>query len=71
MYDNIFLTENLLRPPGLACRSAGVFLRDYMLATAGDAMKAGYPMRTFAGGRYIGGASDHLPVYVIFDLVQQ
>lgn len=27
----------------------------------------GNPFRTYAGGRYLGGYSDHFPVYVIFD----
>ena len=30
-----------------------------------DGQYAGYPFRTFAGGAYAGGYSDHLPTYVI------
>ncbi|NQX84260.1 MAG: hypothetical protein HRS57_03615 [Mycoplasmataceae bacterium] len=25
----------------------------------------GYPLRTSAGGKYLGGYSDHLPVYIV------
>ncbi len=41
--------------------STGRFLKSYMLQQSGK--YAGYPNRTYAGGNYLGGYSDHLPVY--------
>ncbi|MDR0510211.1 MAG: hypothetical protein LBH06_03875 [Rikenellaceae bacterium] len=70
MFDNIFLSRALFDLPGpIVCRSAGVFVRDYMLAAALSGMKTGYPLRTFVGTDYVGGFSDHLPVYVILEVI--
>lgn len=41
---------------------AYVFRRDYLLQQTPK--HRGEPLRTFAGGKYIGGYSDHLPVYL-------
>lgn len=39
-----------------------IFKRKFLLQKEGA--YEGYPYRTFAGGRYLGGYSDHFPVYV-------
>ena len=47
--------------------SATVFAPDWLLQAEGK--YAGYPDRTYVGNRYLGGYSDHLPVYI--DLTNQ
>ena len=42
--------------------SATVFTPDWLLQA--DGKYAGYPDRTYAGNQYLGGYSDHLPVYI-------
>jgi predicted extracellular nuclease len=42
--------------------SATVFAPDWLLQAEGK--YAGYPNRTYAGNQYLGGYSDHLPVYI-------
>lgn len=42
--------------------SATVFAPDWLLQAEGK--YAGYPDRTYAGNKYLGGYSDHLPVYI-------
>ncbi len=68
MYDNIIVSRNLvhssvdslhLLPAGGTKRRGAVFRRGYMLSRTGE------PEPAFRGNGYAGGASDHLPVYVI------
>lgn len=42
--------------------NAKVFNKNYLKQT--DGQYAGYPLRTHAGGAYVGGFSDHFPVYL-------
>ncbi|MBR5492820.1 MAG: endonuclease/exonuclease/phosphatase family protein [Alistipes sp.] len=63
-YDNIILSGNLLRGAGLQLcttnKNAGhIFSHPDLLD------KRGYPMPTYRGTEYIGGVSDHLPIYII------
>lgn len=68
LFDQIVLTPNLVAQPsnksrkGLRYLSHEVFRRDYLLQTEGK--WEGYPKRTTAGGVWINGYSDHLPVVV-------
>ena len=68
LFDQIVLTPNLVAQPsnksrkGLHYLSHEVFRRDYLLQTEGK--WEGYPKRTTAGGVWINGYSDHLPVVV-------
>lgn len=66
MYDNIFLGTRFLGGDGFRYFDSGVFLRPWML-DAETVSRKGYPLRTFAGGVYLGGYSDHLPVFVLFE----
>lgn len=43
--------------------AAKIFRQNFLLQK--DGQYAGYPYRTYAGGVYAGGYSDHLPVYLI------
>lgn len=57
-YDLIFSKTNTYNYV-----SAHVFRKNFMLNKSGSF--AGYPFRTYAGGAFLGGYSDHFPVYII------
>ena len=65
MLDNIIISGGLVNaaPGTYKFRSAYVFRKDFMFTKTGSYMD--YPFRTFAGGNYQGGYSDHLPVYIV------
>lgn len=64
LFDQIILSSNFLSPePGsLMFWKAGIHNSRELVTTNGK--YKGYPWRTYAGGRYTGGASDHFPVYI-------
>ncbi len=68
MFDNIILSGGfVLDHSKLVPEGEGhVLYRDFMLKENRKHEK--YPLRTFSGSRYLGGYSDHLPVYEIFDV---
>ena len=67
LYDNIFLSNSFVAGGGrLRYLHSGIFLRDWMLSGGSSTLRRGYPLRTFAGGVYLGGYSDHLPVWIEF-----
>jgi predicted extracellular nuclease len=68
MLDQIILSQGLLEGKGYKYQdqSAQVFGPDWLRQKEGR--YAGYPDRTYAGSRYLGGVSDHFPVYI--DLVR-
>ncbi|MCS7075001.1 MAG: endonuclease/exonuclease/phosphatase family protein, partial [Bacteroidia bacterium] len=43
-------------------KSASTFSKDWMFEQEGK--YAGSPLRTYAGNKYLGGYSDHLPIYL-------
>lgn len=65
MLDNIIISGALVNatPGTYKFRSAHIFRKDYMFTKTGSYVD--YPYRTFAGGNYQGGYSDHLPVYIV------
>jgi len=65
MIDQIMVTYHLLhsKPNSYKFVSAHVFQAGFMITKAGSF--TGYPLRTYAGGSYQGGYSDHFPVYII------
>lgn len=63
LYDNIFLSTRFLGGNGFRYFDSGVFLRPWMLDEQ-TVSRRGYPLRTFSSGAYLGGFSDHLPVFV-------
>ena len=65
MLDNIIISGGLVNaaPGTYKFRSANIFRKDFMFTQTGS--YTGYPFRTFAGGNYQGGYSDHLPVYIV------
>ncbi len=63
LFDQIYLTANLLNnSEGYRFWKADVFKPSYLVDPKG--VYKGYPIRTYAGGSYIGGYSDHFPVYI-------
>ncbi len=64
LFDQIILTENWINNPakGYGFWKAGVYNKSYLVTELGQ--YRGYPFRTYAGGNYTGGYSDHFPVFV-------
>ncbi len=65
LFDQIIVSEPLIRTGQSSWKlyKTKVFKKPFMIQP--DGQYAGYPFRTFAGGAYVNGYSDHLPVYVI------
>ena len=64
LFDQVILTRAFLRKnqTGYRFYQANIHNPRYMVQKSGR--YKGYPFRTFAGGSYLGGYSDHFPVYV-------
>lgn len=64
LFDQIYFTANLYLDPtsGYKFWKAGIFNPPYLIDQKGR--YKGYPLRTYANGNYIGGYSDHFPVYI-------
>jgi predicted extracellular nuclease len=65
LIDQIMVSYGLLYSKANSYKyvSAAVFSPNFLLTKSGSFQ--GYPFRSYAGGNYAGGYSDHLPVYVI------
>ncbi|MDR2970676.1 MAG: endonuclease/exonuclease/phosphatase family protein [Bacteroidales bacterium] len=65
MIDQILVSFALLntKNDGYKFVSAHVFSPNFLKTKAGSFQ--GYPFRTYAGGNYAGGYSDHFPVYIV------
>jgi hypothetical protein len=64
LFDQIVISGAFLDKsnPGFRFYKAQVFNRKFLIQKEGQ--YAGYPLRTFGGGVYQGGYSDHFPVYL-------
>lgn len=64
LFDQILLTGNLANKnsAGLSFWKVGIYNPAYLITPTGRFK--GYPHRTYAGGAYTGGFSDHFPVYI-------
>ena len=64
LFDQIYFTNNFIskEKETFSFWKADVFNPSYLLDPKGR--YKGYPLRTYAGGSYIGGYSDHFPVYL-------
>lgn len=64
LFDMIIMNQTLLTADlsTYTYHKAGVFNRRYLLQPEGRF--AGYPFRTHAGDNYLGGYSDHFPVFI-------
>lgn len=65
MFDQIIVSKGLLGDDKstLKLLKAMIFNRNFLKQREGNF--AGYPFRTIVGGNYMGGYSDHFPVYTI------
>lgn len=64
LFDQIFFTGNLIDKSRktFSYWKVGIYDPSYLKTKTGK--YKGYPFRTYAGGNYAGGYSDHFPVYV-------
>ena len=64
LFDQIFMTPNLVdeNKQGLSYWKAGIYAPPYLKTQKGRFK--GYPLRTYSGGTYTAGYSDHFPSYV-------
>ena len=64
LFDQIIVSPGLVDEDYSTYKyySAKVYNKPYMKQTSGRYQ--GYPFRTYAGGAYTGGYSDHFPVYL-------
>lgn len=64
LFDQIYFTSNFIDKErnNYSFWKVGVFNPSYLLDPNGR--YKGYPLRTYAGGSYVGGYSDHFPVYL-------
>ncbi|MGC1632207.1 MAG: endonuclease [Gelidibacter sp.] len=64
LFDQILMTTNFLEPnqKGLKFFKADIFDETFLTQNYGNS--SGQPYRTYAGKRYLGGFSDHFPVYI-------
>lgn len=68
LFDQLMMSNNCMKPYDnpFAFDKAGIFTGD--LVEVKEGRYKGDPFRTYAGPRYLGGVSDHFPVYAIFDV---
>lgn len=63
VYDQIILSAGLMGNTGLHFQGGNsIYKPPFLLST--EERYAGEPLRTYVGKKYLGGFSDHLPVYV-------
>jgi len=64
LFDQMIISSELLKKDYTTYRffKAGIYNKSYLVNTSGR--YKGYPYRSFVNGAYIGGYSDHFPVYV-------
>ncbi len=65
LFDQLIISQGLLKAPDDTYKfyKAFVFNKPFLIQKEGRF--EGYPFRTYAGGEYLGGYSDHLPVYML------
>ena len=68
LFDNMFVTPNMLMKNkndlnGWKFFKARVFNKEFLKQK--DGKFAGYPFRTYVGDNFMGGYSDHFPVYIV------
>jgi len=65
LFDQILITPALLKDDDHRFHfwKSGIYNREFMKNKKGR--YKGYPKRTFAGGEFLGGYSDHFPTYII------
>lgn len=65
LYDWVLVSPSLARGSGIRAQDGGIFVKEYMTEISATVPSAARkPMRTFYGREYVGGYSDHLPVFL-------
>ncbi|EDM45504.1 hypothetical protein SCB49_06842 [unidentified eubacterium SCB49] len=66
LFDQILVSNNFMKPYDnpFTFEKAAIFNSDAVVIQDGD--YKGNPFRTYAGPKYLGGVSDHFPVYAVF-----
>lgn len=67
LFDQILLSSELIQSEGIEFKSAEIYNSKELLQQQKNKYR-GFPNRTYAGPNYIGGPSDHLPVYVLLNV---
>ena len=64
LFDQIMVSGTLIDKDNMTYKylQAKVFNKNFLMQKEGNF--AGYPFRTYVGGQFLGGYSDHFPVYV-------
>lgn len=64
LFDQFFMTPNLIaeEKSSFSFWKVGIYAPSYLKTLEGK--YKGYPLRTYSGGSYTGGYSDHFPVYL-------
>ena len=62
MLDHLVVSPNFLAKKGLHTDAAKIFKPDWILFTSPKGEVS--PNRTYVGNNWVGGFSDHLPVFV-------
>ena len=70
LFDQIILSTNFMRLHRNPLRYSSSKIYNDVALTEYRGKFKGNPFRTYAGKRYLGGYSDHFPVYVILDINQ-
>jgi predicted extracellular nuclease len=65
LFDQILISKTLLINPKIRYQEANIFNAPFLMNPLGKFK--GEPFRTYSGKYYLGGASDHFPVYLIFE----
>ncbi len=67
MLDQVIVSDNMAK--GYSCGSFTIYKPDFLVTHSG--IYAGTPFPTYGGSRYLGGYSDHFPVYAKFLLMSK
>ncbi len=66
LFDQIIISQNFIQQYGNKLRFEKAFILDLKTVKVFEGIYKGHPFRTYAGPNYLGGISDHFPVYTIF-----
>lgn len=64
LFDQIIMTPEFLKPDKSSYRFHQVFVYNKPYLAQKEGKFKGYPFRTYVGNTYMGGYSDHFPVYI-------
>ena len=68
LFDQILVSKSLIKSrksKNLVLGNVGIFNEPYLFQQRGK--YKGYPFRAYGGNNYLGGYSDHFPIYIILE----